>query len=56
MELPFSVVVGVVAAVIIILIIIALAFFVKDAGQQAIQSIWNIGDYIKQLLGLKSGG
>lgn len=56
MELPFSVIVAVVAAVIIILIIIALALFVRETGQSAIQAIWNIGDYIKQLLGMKTGG
>lgn len=56
MELPFNIVVAIVVAIIIILVIIALAFFVKDAGQEAIKSIWNIGDYLKKILGAKAGG
>jgi len=56
MDLPFNVVVAVVVAVIIILIIIAFAFFVKDTGQEAIKSIWNIGDYLKKILGASAGG
>lgn len=50
MELPFTVVVAVVVAVIVLLIIITLAFFVKDAGKQAIDYISNIPDFIKNVL------
>jgi len=56
MELPFTVVVAVVVAVIILLIVIALAFFAKDVGQEAIKAIWNIGDYLKKILGPSTGG
>jgi predicted PurR-regulated permease PerM len=50
MELPFNVVVAVVVAVIILLVIIALSFFVKDAGRQAIDYISNIPEFIKTVL------
>ncbi|MBS3054879.1 MAG: hypothetical protein J4452_00095 [Candidatus Aenigmarchaeota archaeon] len=50
MELPFKVVVAVVVAVIVLLIIIALSFFVKDAGKQAIDYISNIPEFIKNIL------
>ena len=56
MDLPFSVIVGVIVAVIIVLIAVALALFVRETGQSSIQAIWNIGDYIKQLIGFKPSG
>ena len=56
MELPFNIVVAIVVAVIILLIIIALAFFVRDTGQDAIKAIWNIGDYLKKIFGASAGG
>ncbi|MFH0711001.1 MAG: hypothetical protein V1944_00315 [Candidatus Aenigmatarchaeota archaeon] len=50
MELPFNVVVAVVVAVIVLVVIIALSFFVKDAGKQAIDYISNIPEFIKTVL------
>ena len=50
MELPFKVIVAVVVAVIVLLIVVALAFFVKDAGKQAIDYISNIPEFIKSIL------
>ena len=50
MEMPLTIVIAVVVSVIILLVVIFLAIFVKDAGQQAIQYIWNIPEYIRQLL------
>ena len=50
MELTLSVIVAVVVAVIILLIIVAFAFFVKDAGKQAIDAITNLPELIKTIL------
>jgi hypothetical protein len=50
MELPLKIVVAVVVSVIVLLVIIALAFFLKESGQQAIEYLWNIPEFIKQLI------
>ena len=45
-----KVVVAVVAAVIVLLIIIGLSMYVKETGTDAIESLWDIGEWIKQIL------
>lgn len=55
MEIPFKIVVAVVVSVIIIVVIIVLAMFVKSSGQEALQYLWNIPEFIKQLLTKKGG-
>jgi len=50
MELPLKVIVAVVVAVVVLLIIVAFAFFVKDAGKQAIDAITNLPEFIKTVL------
>jgi hypothetical protein len=50
MELPFKIVVAVVVSVIIIVVVIVLAMFVQNSGKEALQYLWNIPEFIKQLL------
>lgn len=45
-----KVVIAVVAAVIVLLIIIGLSMYVKETGFDAIDSLWDIGEWIKQIL------
>ena len=45
-----KVIVAVVAAVIVLLIIIGLSMYVKETGWDAIEGLWDIGEWIKQIL------
>jgi hypothetical protein len=50
MEISMKVIIAVVAAVIVLLIIVGLSMYVRETGLDAIESLWDIGEWIKQIL------
>ena len=50
MELPFNVIAAIIAMMIFILIIIAFAYYTKEEGESVFDKIWNLGDWIEELL------
>ncbi|MCX6821448.1 MAG: hypothetical protein NTW30_01585 [Candidatus Aenigmarchaeota archaeon] len=50
MELPFNIVVALIAMMIFLLIVISFAYYTKSEGQSVLDKIWNLGDWLQEIL------
>jgi hypothetical protein len=50
MEMPFNIVVALIAMMIFLLIVIAFAYYTKEEGQSVLDKIWNLGDWLRRIV------